>query len=111
MFSTSCAPLARWPRCWWLSARRSRPSPSWRKSSIQRATQPHQFDVVAFALLGLTLPLMQVIATRWSHAFFLQMANGLKPGAHREPIKAGQWHVDERADPALQELEGVHEGL
>jgi hypothetical protein len=54
---------------------------------------------------------MQVIATRWSHAFFLHMTNGLKPGAHREPIKAGQRQVDERADPALQELEGAHEGL
>src|SRR5829696_9828904 len=54
---------------------------------------------------------MQVNATRWSHARFLQMANGLKPSAHREPIKADQRQVEERADPALQELEGAKEGL
>src|SRR5215218_4640547 len=54
---------------------------------------------------------MQVNATRWRHACFLQMANGLKPSAHREPIKADQRQVEERADPALQELEGAKEGL
>jgi hypothetical protein len=39
------------------------------------------------------------------------MTNCLNSGAHREPIKAGQGQVDERANPALQELEGANEGL
>ena len=39
------------------------------------------------------------------------MSNGLKPDAYREPIKAGQWQVDKRADPVPQELEGANKGL
>jgi hypothetical protein len=39
------------------------------------------------------------------------MTNGLKSSAYRESIKAGQWQVDKRADPALQELEGANKGL
>jgi hypothetical protein len=39
------------------------------------------------------------------------MANGLKPGANPELIKSCTRQVEERADPALQELEGAHEGL
>jgi hypothetical protein len=33
----------------------------------------------------------------------------LKSSAHRESIKAGQWQVDKRADPILQELESPDE--
>ena len=40
-----------------------------------------------------------------------QMTNGLKPSAHREPIKADQRQVEECVDPALQELEGANKGL
>src|SRR3954468_4808338 len=54
---------------------------------------------------------MPVSFTRWSHACSFRMANGLKPGANPELIKSCWRQVEERADPALQELEGAKEGL
>ncbi len=39
------------------------------------------------------------------------MTDGLKPRANRELVQIGQRQVDERADPALQELESPNEGF
>jgi hypothetical protein len=54
---------------------------------------------------------MQGSPTRRDKACSLEVTNGLKPSAYREPIKSRQRQVEKRADPALQELEGPDEGF
>ena len=41
----------------------------------------------------------------------LAKANGLKPGAHREPIKADQRQMEECVGPAFHGMEGANKSL